>query len=346
MTDGALEPTLSPGLAGPPAWRWLLGRRETGVAGLWLLTVALVGLANPAFLAPGNLDGILVECAPTAIVACGVLLVIVTGEIDISVGSLMGLLAAVAGILTSAQAGHKALPPATAAAIVLGLGAAVGLVTGLLVTLGRVPSIIVTLGMMTALRGATSVLMGGQWVLDLPDGIRHAAVGSWLGVRISLWAALAVIAATAWLMHRTPLGRRIHAIGSSPRAAATAGLSSRRLKLFAFTVTGFLTGLATLVGALKGAAIEPDIGTGLELLVVTCVVVGGASIRGGVGTVWGAALGVLLITTIGTALTFLQAAAGGGAEMSYWERAIQGVFILLAVLTDHLTRHGRREGAP
>lgn len=313
-------------------WSRLVRSREAGVLALWLLTVALVGWANPGSLRWATLGLVLVKCAPVVIVACGVTLVIVTGEIDISVGSLMGLLAATAGIIASPD--RLGMSPALAAAAVLALGTGVGLVTGLLVTLGRVPSIIVTLGMLTALRGVTGVLMEGRWIETIPESLRVLSVDSTLGLRNCVWVALGVLAVTAVLAHRTPLGRRLYAVGSSPRAAALAGLRSRRLKLFAFAFTGFLTGLATLAGQLEVGTIEPDIGQGFELLVVTCVVVGGTSIRGGVGTVFGSAAAAVLLMTIGTALAALRL----GESASYWERAVQGTFILLAVLTDHLMR--------
>ena len=314
-----------------------LAGREAGVAVLWLAAMAAVGAVNPDFLTAANLHAILVKCAAAVIVACGVTLVIVTGEIDISVGSLMGLLAAVGGIVASPD--RLGLSPLAGAAAVLAVGAGVGLLTGLLVTLGRVPSIIVTLGMMTALRGLTEVLMGGRWIESVPPALRVLSIGSTLAVRNCLWVALAVLAMTGVLARLTPLGRRIYAVGSSPRAAALAGLSSRRVKVFAFAFTGFLTGVATLAGQLEVGTIEPDIGQGFELLVVTCVVVGGTSIRGGVGGVFGSAAAALLLMTIGTALVFLKL----GTAAAYWERAIQGAFILLAVLTDQITR---RRGAP
>ena len=314
-----------------------LAGREAGVAALWLAAVAAVGMVNPDFLRAANLHAIFVKCAPVVIVACGVTLVIVTGEIDISVGSLMGLLAVVGGIVTSPD--RMGLSSQAGAAAVLAVGAGVGLLTGLLVTLGRVPSIIVTLGMLTALRGLTQVLMGGRWIESIPPDLRVLSIGSTLGVRNCLWVAMAVLALTVVLAHLTPLGRRVYAVGSSPRAAALAGLSSRRVKVFAFAFTGFLTGVATLAGQLEVGTIEPDIGQGFELLVVTCVVVGGTSIRGGVGGVFGSAAAALLLMTIGTALVFLKL----GTAAAYWERAIQGAFILLAVLTDQITR---RRGAP
>ncbi len=140
------------------------------------------------------------------------------------------------------------------------------------------------------------------------------------------------------LARETPLGRRIYATGSNLHAAHLAGLKTHRVKLFVFTFTGFLTAVATLVSVPRLSVIESGVGRGFELLVVTAVVVGGTSINGGRGSIAGSLLAVLLLGTVGTALIFLRL----GESATYWERAIQGAFILLAVLADHLAR--RRGG--
>ena len=315
----------------------LAGQREYAVSVLLVLMLVIVAAVNPSFLAPGNLRDILVTTAPVVIVACGLTFVVVTGEIDISVGALMGLLAAVLGSLTSAS--HLHLPVAVGVAGTLLLGTLVGAVNGLLVTVGRVPSIIVTLGMLTALQGVTEIVMGGEWIKDLPPGLRYLGTGAPLGVPVSLWVAGTVFGLCVLLARETPLGRRLWAAGSNPHAARLIGLPVDRLKLFAFTLTGFLTAVATLVSVPQLSVIESGIGRGFELVVVTCVVVGGTSIRGGRGTLTGSLLAALLLGMVPTVLIFLRL----GETATYWERAIQGCFILLAVLADHWAR--ARSGA-
>lgn len=310
----------------------LARRREGGVLFLLLLAVLVVTAVNPTFLAVANVRNVLVQCAPAAIAACGLTLVILTREIDISIGSLMGLLAAVMGILTSPQ--RAGLPVGVGIGLTLLLGAAVGCVNGVLVTFGRVPSIIVTLGMLTALRGVTELLMGGEWITNLPAALRYFGTGSFLMVPLPLWIAAAVLAGSMVLARNTRLGLHVYAVGGNPSAARLAGLSIRRVKIFVFTLTGFLTGVATLVGVTQLSVIESGIGAGFELLVVTCVVVGGTSISGGMGTIVGSLLGVLLLGAVRTFLIFLRL----GEMSTYWERAIQGAFILTAVLLDHLAR--------
>ena len=315
----------------------LLARREFGVMMLLAATAAAVSYVNPSFLAGGNIRDMLVNIAPVAIVACGMTLVIVTGEIDISVGSLMGLTAAVLGLLSSVD--HAGLPVPIAAAAAVGLATAVGTCTGLLVVVGRVPSIIVTLGMLTALRGATEFVMGGQWIAGLPPDLRYLGTGQPMGVPVCIWVAGAVVALSIVLTRQTPLGRRIYAVGSNPSAARLAGVSAGRIKLLVFALTGLLVGVATIVSVPQLSVIESGIGVGFELLVVTCVVVGGTSIRGGRGSILGSLLAAALLVTIGTVLIYLKL----GPQATYWERAIQGGFIMLAVLVDHLARPRRGE---
>jgi rhamnose transport system permease protein len=310
----------------------LAQRREYGVAVLLAATLAVVSWQNPAFLSAANLWDLLVQCAPAAIVGCGLTFVIVTGEIDISVGSLMGLLAAVMGLACSPQHAHWSVGLAVVVTIVAGTLS--GLLTGALVTFGRAPSIIVTLGMLTALRGLTELLMGGEWITDLPAGLRLLGTGSLSGMPISVLVAAAVAAGSILFAGQTPWGLRIYAVGSNPEAARLAGLSVRRVRLFAFTLTGLLTAVAALVSAPQLSVIESGVGKGFELLVVTCVVVGGTSIRGGSGSIIGTLLAVLLLGVIRTVLVFLKL----GEMATYWERAIQGGFILAAVLADHLAR--------
>jgi ribose/xylose/arabinose/galactoside ABC-type transport system permease subunit len=315
----------------------LARRREYGVSALLLAAVIGATAVNPAFLSIGNVRNILVQCAPVAIVACGLTLVIITREIDISVGSLMGLLAAVMGILASPQ--RVGMPVAAAIVLTLLLGAGVGFLNGVLVTFGRVPSIIVTLGMLTALRGLTELLMGGKWITDLPPALRFFGVGPFLLIPVSLWVAAVVIVGAIALAQKTRLGLRIYAVGGNPTAARLAGLSIRRTKIFVFALTGFLTGVATLISATQMSVIESGIGVGFELLVVTCVVVGGVSISGGSGTILGSLLAVLLLAPVRTFLVFLRL----GEMPTYWERAIQGAFILAAVHLDHLARRRSSE---
>jgi ribose/xylose/arabinose/galactoside ABC-type transport system permease subunit len=305
-----------------------------------LLTIGVVSGVNPAFLSVQNFSDLLVQAAPVIIIGCGMTLVVLTGEIDISVGSLYGLLAALLGILSSPA--HQGLSGPVAIAITLGAGAGVGLINGLLVTLARVPSIIATLGMLTILRGLTEILMGGEWITDLPPTIRWFGTAEPGGAPFCLWIAAVVVAGSLLLTRRTRIGLRVYAVGGNPDAAAYARISCTRIRLFAFTLTGFLTGVATLVTVPQLSVIESGIGSGLELVIVTAVLVGGTSLRGGHGGIVGTVVAALLLGSVRTALVFLNL----GEMATYWERAIQGAFILGAVLADHLAGRSPSDAAP
>lgn len=311
-------------------WK-VMRRREAGLVGFIILAALSVGLMDSAFLSWANWKDILVRCAPTAIVCCGVCLVVLTGEIDISTGSMMALLAAVMGNLMSSD--HLGWHPVIGIPVVLLCGTLLGFFTGVLVTVGKVPSIIVTLGWLTCYRGLTTLIMRGENIGNLPRFMSEASKTGLVGIPLSVWAALAVICCTAIVLRLTPLGWRIRAAGSSGYAAEMTGLDSDRIRILVFGWTGFLVAVATLVDVPRLPRIESGIGNGFELLVVTCVVVGGVSISGGRGQLRGVLLAVVLMTMIRPMLTFMNIGEAG----EKWTRAIQGLFILLAVILDQLS---------
>ncbi len=308
---------------------YLLGHRAAGLFLFICLLIISVTSINPAFLKIQNLRDLAVQAAPVCIISCGVMLVMVTGEIDISVGSMMGVLAASMGVMISTSRGQ--LPPQIVIPTTLFIGLFIGLLNGWLVAYVGVPSIIVTLGMLTALRGITELIMGGSWITDLPDSIRFLGTGNFAGIPISIWTAGFVILLSSWLIHRTSIGRRIFAVGSNPQAAILAGLPTKSIKIFVFAWTGLLTAMATLISVPQLSVVDSGIGMGVELLVITCVVVGGTSVSGGLGNLSGVLFGVGLMTMISTVLIFMKL----GENATYWSRAIQGVFILGAILADH-----------
>jgi rhamnose transport system ATP-binding protein len=312
-------------------WREALRRRETWLVALLAMIFIAVGAFKPSFLELGNLFDIAAEASPAAIIACAVTLVVVTGEIDISVGSIVGISAAVLGLCSYGAAPPLSVPAGVACALLTAGG--LGCLNGLLVTWGRVPSIIATLGMLTALRGVTKLIMKGNSLDGRPDSLRELATGTLAGIPNSVWGATIVAAAAALTATRTPLGRRIYAVGSNAKAAPLLGVSVGFTKFVVFALSGLMAGVAAILLAPKNAVIQPNLGEGLELLVVTCVVVGGTSIRGGRGGILGTLLAVLLLSLVPTALTYIGAPP-------QWRMAIQGAFILIAVLADHFA-HAR-----
>lgn len=320
------------------AWQ-LVRQREVGLALLLFIVTVIVTTVDVSFLGWDNLRDILVRSAPTAIVACGVMLVVVTGEIDISVGSLMGFLAAILGLAVSEN--HFQLPVFVGVPLTLVIGLGFGLITGLLVTIGQVPSIIVTLGLLIAMRGVTTLTMRGENIQGLPNSLSRLSKQGFLQLPIGIWVAMAVVLLTWLMLKHMSIGRRLYACGSSPYSAQMVGLSKTRVKLFAFGLTGLFTAVATVVEVPRLPNIESGIGGGFELLVITCVVVGGVSISGGRGSLFGVLLAVILMTMVRPVLTFMDVGEAG----EKWTRAIQGGFIIAAVILDSIANQTSRSDA-
>ncbi len=304
---------------------WQDARWNCALGLVLAVTAIAVCMVNPQFASLENARDLLVQIAPVVIVGCGMTAVIMVGEIDISVGSIFGVLAAVMGLTSSPQ--HWGFSAPVVVAMTIGAGAAAGLLNGLLVTVGRVPSIVATLGMLTIVRGVTEISLGGNWITDLPPAIRAIGTERFAGLPWSVWVAAIVVVVSVAVMRWTTIGVKVRAVGGNADAAKLARVSVTQVKLLAFVVLGLLTGVAAVVSVPQQSVIEAGIGNGFELVVVTAVVVGGTSIRGGVGGIVGTVLAAILLGSIRTGLVFLKL----GEMATFWERAIQGVFILAAV---------------
>jgi rhamnose transport system permease protein len=306
--------------------------RTTSHAREWSVAAAIAALtlvllvAAPGYFSRENLSDLLLANLPVLLVAIGMTLVIITGEIDISVGSMFAVCAVASGLLAK-----SGLPIWIAGAAACLLGTAFGSLNGALVAYLGIPSIVVTLATMTALRDGLRWATEGAWVQDLPPSFQ------WLGLTQGQYPVVAAAAAgliTAGLalgLRHLAAGRAVYATGSNPGAARLAGLDPAAVKSAGFAILGALTGLAAVLNAARFNQIPTNGGIGLEMKVIASVVVGGASVTGGTGSVAGTVLGVVLLAAIGPALTFLGVSA-------YWERAIQGTVILVAIAADGIRR--------
>jgi rhamnose transport system permease protein len=301
--------------------------REIAVAGTILALFAVLALRAPGYFSSANLSDLFLANVPVLIVALGMTLIVITGQIDVSVGSMFAIAGVVAGTL--AKLGLPVLAAGLAACVA---GAAMGALNGALVAYLRVPSIVVTLAAMVALRDGLRWITQGAWVTDLPRGFQ------WLGVSQStyplmmLLVAIALAAAFAWGLWNLAAGRAVYATGSNREAARLAGLHPSRVTFSVFAILGALTGLAAVLNSVRFNQIPSNAGLGLEMKVIAAVVIGGTAITGGRGSILGTVLGVILMGAIGPALTFL----GIGA---HWEKAIQGAIILAAILIDAVGVH-------
>jgi rhamnose transport system permease protein len=301
--------------------------RAVGIA-IVLMAVMLLFVA-PQFFSGENLNDLFLANVPVLLIALGMTLLIVTGEIDISIGSAIAVCGVAAGLLAKWQ-----LPLPVVAVLACVLGAAIGGLNGGLTAYLRVPSIVVTLAMMIGLRDALRWTTQGAWVQDLPVGFQ------WLGLSQRLYPfavggiCAAVVIVFHWVSRTTALGRAMYATGSNARAAMLTGIDTRRMKMTAFVIVGVLTAFGAFINSARFNQIPANAGLGLEMKVIAAVVVGGAAITGGRASITGTLLGVLLLVAMGPALVFLGVSA-------YWERAAQGAIILLAVVIDVVS--GRAE---
>jgi rhamnose transport system permease protein len=305
-------------------------KRELSVALAFAVLLITVAIVSPSFFSGTNLRDLALNNAPVLLVAVGMTMVILVAQIDISVGSQFAVATVLAGWL--AKGGLPAL--AWLPALVL-IGAAMGALNGVLIGRLRLPSIIVTLAMLVAWRDALRWITSGEWVQDLPANFQWFGLGQRVGQWSIVAIAIAVVVIFAWVFRNLAAGRALYAVGSDAEAARLAGIDPARVTAFVFVLMGALTALAALLNAVRFSTVPSNAGSGLELKAIAAVVVGGTAISGGRGTLIGTVIGVALLGTIGTALTFL-------GINPFWEKAIQGAIILAALASDFVW--GRVEG--
>jgi len=297
-------------------------KREISVALAIAALAAVLAVAAPGYFAGENLSDLFLANIPVLVVALGMTFVILTGHIDISVGSMFAICGVAAGVLAK-----SGLPVPVAVLAACLMGAAFGAINGVLVAYIGIPSIVVTLASMVALRDALRWQTQGAWVQDLPANFQWFGLtqAAYPGATFLTVAFLVVL--LGWGSRNLGAGRAIYATGSNREGARLAGIDTSLVIFSVFALTGTLTGLAAVLNSVRFNQIPSNTGLGLEMKVIAAVVVGGAAITGGVGTVAGTVLGVILLGAIGPALTFLGVSA-------YWERALQGGIILTAIIID------------
>jgi len=288
-----------------------------------LLIIAYFSYRSARFSTPDNLQTIAVAAAPFALIALGQTLVILTGGIDLSVGSIIALSAMSAAATVK---GHpERLWLCVLVAMVVGLAA--GSINGFLVSKVNVPPFIATLGMLTTASGLAYVIGHGAPINGLPTDFGKIANNQILGLQIPVVVMIVGIIAFALMMTRTSYGMRIYAVGGNPVAAQIAGVKTGRVLFSVYALSGLLAGLSGVMLASRVISGPPNLGEGYELDAIAAVVIGGASLLGGRGSVWGTALGLLLIQTLNNGLDILVVPA-------YWQSVIKGVLIVAAVAVD------------
>lgn len=292
------------------------------IAALALILLALA-LFAPSFFRGQPLLTLLASEAPALVATCGMALVIVSRQIDISIGSQFGICSVCAGLLAAAK-----FPLVLVLGAALGTGLLMGALNGLLVAGLRLPSIVVTLAAMVTWREALRWKRQGEFV-NLPENLQWLSLSQTQGQLVLVGAALGILLVLAFATRYLAAGRFVYAVGCDAEAARLAGIRPQWITFGVFALMGLLAGLAAAINLVQSPQVDPKSGSGLELQAIAAAVVGGVAISGGRGSLWGAFLGLLLLACVSPALIHLHVEA-------YWERAIQGAIILLAVVADGL----------
>ena len=306
---------------------WTLVRvREAGISIFILILVVAVTLRAPSFLTVDNFEDILLNISILAIVALAQTMVILTHGIDLSVSSMIGLVAMMVGFVVKQ---NPEMSVVLAVVLGMGLGAVLGTFNGLIITFGKVPPIIATLGTLSIYRGLVFYYSQGTWInsFELPASFKLLSKGAPLGLPNIVIIALLVAVLVYYFLNHTRTGRDIYAVGSNPEAAQFSGIRTQRITFLVYLISGLLCGLAAVLWVSRFESAQTNTALGFELQSVAASVVGGVSISGGVGSVPGVLLGALLLGIIQNSLTLIRISP-------FWQLAAQGLLILIAVLSD------------
>lgn len=320
--------------AGVP-WRTIghavISQDYVGVLVAIVVLVVVIGAVRPDFLDARNLLDILSQATTVALLACGMAFLLSMRELDLSVGAIYGLTALCGAILM-----HDGVPSWLGVIAGIVLGTALGLTNGLLIQFFRLPSIVATLATMSIYRGLIFGLSKGLQVIALPltDPFAEVMGARPLDIPMDVWVMVAVMAMLILVLHMTPFGYRVRAIGSNPEAAVFSGLPVKRVRLLAFALMGALGGVVGMLTLGYLGSSDPNLGGGYELLAIAAAVIGGTPLRGGKATIVGAALGAILLSVVSAGLIYFN------IEIN-WTAFYTGIVILLAVSLDSLLRSGR-----
>ena len=302
----------------------LLASREALLLIAIGVLLGIISMRFPAFVAPSNLLLVFNDTSPLILLAIGQMVVILSKCIDLSVAANLALTGMVVSLVNIAAPG---LPIIVIMVIAIGFGTLLGMFNGLLVWKLAIPPIVVTLGTMTIFRGTIFLLTEGKWVNshEMTDAFKAVPRSDVLGLPILSWIAIATVILFVIVMTRTTLGRAFYAAGGNPHAATYAGVNVGKTQFWAFTISGAIAGLTGYLWVSRFAVAYVDVAGGFELTVVAACVIGGVSIMGGIGSVYGALLGALFLGIIANALPVVNISP-------FWQMAISGGAIIIAVI--------------
>ena len=300
--------------------------RESGIIVVLAMFVGVTAAIQPRFVGSQEIEFILANTTVFALLALGETMVVISRNVDLSIGSVLGLSAYLSASLFGS---HPGIPIPVVFLAGFGIGLACGVANGLMVSIGKVPSLVVTLATLYIIRGIDILIVGGNEVVaqTLPSAFIQIPKANIAGIPYLAIVIAAVIGAGAYFLRTYRSGRELYAIGSNPEAARLAGIPVGRRVFTAFAASGAIAGVAGVLWAAQYQTIDSTAGTGYELQVIAAVVVGGVAIFGGSGSVVGAAIGALLLNTINSALYVL-------GIPPFWDQAIAGFLLLVAIILD------------
>jgi ribose transport system permease protein len=309
--------------------RRVLARRETTLAVLILIIVLVMSQATPHFLSMANFRAMSIGLAPTAIIAIGMTVLLVSGGFDLSVGSVLALCSTAVALMIAGG-----VPIALSVLGALLLGAFIGLANGLIVTRLGVNPLVATLGTMSVARGVALVLTEGFSVSNLPAAFGYIGSTNWLGLPVIVWITLVLVVLGDLALRHARYLRQAYYIGGNEEAARLSGIPVDFVRCSAYVLTALLAALAGILLASRLMSGTPTAGAALELQVLAAAVIGGASLRGGEGTVLGSFFGVIFVALINNAMTMLEVSI-------YWQMIVTGCVLVAAVAVDMLLRRRR-----
>lgn len=296
-----------------------------GIYVAFVVMCIFFSIINPVFLTPGNIINMIRQVSFNAILAMGMTVVIITGGIDLSVGSVLALAAVVTASFV--QTSNPLLPVPLAVLIGLIIGAVCGAFNGLMITKGKLAPFIVTMVTMTMARGAAQLFTKGRPVSGLLPSFDVLGAGFLFGIPIPIYILALVVVITWFMLSRTRNGRYLYAVGGNEQAAVASGIKVSRVKLTAYIFSGVMAALVGIIMTARLNSASPVLGNGYELDAIAAAVIGGTSMTGGKGKVVAVLVGALIIGTISNGLDILNVSA-------YWQQIIKGIIILVAVLID------------
>ena len=294
--------------------------------GLIVLTVVFAAQSD-VFLSSGNVKNILIQSAVNAVIAAGMTFVIICGEIDLSVGASLAL-SSVIGARIMVDTGNVVL----GIVVALAAGTLFGAFNGVIVAWLGFPAFIVTLSTMWLYRGSAYVFTEGQAIVNLPSGLMTLALGSFLGIPLIIWLMAAVYLLCHLVLTKLTIGRKVFAVGDNREAARLSGINVKVIKLFVFSVSGFLAALSGIILMARLNSGQPIAGSSFEMYAIAAAVIGGSSLtKGGIGGVLGTLIGAVFIATLQNGLVILNVS-------SFWQQVMMGIVVLLAVGIDKLRK--------